>query len=40
MTMLQRRDYTWKDVIQEEQEPHNETPDTNSKHYLKHTYGE
>lgn len=38
--MLQCRDYAWKDVIQEEQEPHNETPDTNCKHYLKHTYGE
>lgn len=30
MTMLQRRDYTWKDVIQEEQEPHNETPTANT----------
>lgn len=38
--MLQRRDYTWKEVIQEEQESHNETLDTNSKHCLKHTYGE
>lgn len=28
-------DYTWKVVIQEEQEPHNEMPDTDSKHLFK-----
>lgn len=36
--MLWHWDCTRKDVMWEEQDPHNETPETN-KHYLKHTYG-